>query len=131
MSHTIVLTLENNASAYFLGESTMAEEDNTKLVAILSYFLVGIIWYFADEKMKQSKLAKFHVKQALFLILIGIAIAIVNMILVFIPFIGWFLTILLQIAMLILWILGLIKAFEGKKDPIPVVGRFASELFKF
>ncbi|MGM5480852.1 MAG: DUF4870 domain-containing protein [Nanobdellota archaeon] len=109
----------------------MVEEDNTKLVAVLSYFLVGIIWFFADEKMKKSTLVKFHVKQALFLILLGIAIGIVNMIIMFIPVIGWLLTILLQIAMFVLWVLGLIKAIEGKKEPIPIVGKYARELFTF
>ena len=33
---------------------------NNKLCAALSYLLIGIIWYFADEKMKSSSFAKFH-----------------------------------------------------------------------
>ncbi|MFP4119376.1 MAG: DUF4870 domain-containing protein [Candidatus Woesearchaeota archaeon] len=109
----------------------MVQNDNSKLVAILSYFLVGIIWYFADEKMKKNELAKFHTKQALFLILGAVAVGILGMMLVSIPLIGWFLTIILQVALLILWILGLIKAAEGKREPIPLVGQYANELFKF
>ena len=52
----------------------MAKDDNSKLVAILSYFLVGVIWYLVDEKVKKSPLAKFHVKQALNLMIISIVL---------------------------------------------------------
>ena len=39
--------------------------ENEKLVAILAYFIIGIILYFAEEKMKKSALATFHTKQVL------------------------------------------------------------------
>ena len=47
------------------GKIKTEEVKNEKLVAILAYFLVGIIWYFADENMKNSSLAKFHTKKIL------------------------------------------------------------------
>ena len=57
--------------------SGKASVENEKVCAILSYLLIGIIWYFADEKMKKSNFAKFHVKQGIVLFIAGIIVSIV------------------------------------------------------
>ena len=51
-------------------------QDNTKVVSILAYFLVGIIWYFADEKV-QNDMTKHHAKQALNYMIISFVISMV------------------------------------------------------
>ncbi|MGM5488947.1 MAG: DUF4870 domain-containing protein [Nanobdellota archaeon] len=112
---------------------------NGKTCAILAYLLVGIIWYFADEKMKKDTFAKFHVKQGLFLLIAGVVISIgvmiISTILAFIPFIGWIISVLLgigvNIALLILWIFGLINAINGKKEKVPVIGGYAEKVLTF
>ena len=121
----------------------MVKNENNKICAILAYiFLIGVIWYFVDEKMKKDAFVKFHVKQALFLFVIGIGISIAFMILsavlAVIPFIGWLISLILiplglaiNIGLFILWVFGLINAINEKKEPIPLIGTHAERLFTF
>lgn len=102
--------------------------ENEHVAAILCYFLVGIIWYFADEKMKKSSLVKFHTKQALNLWIISI---LGNVILSMLIVVGWVLLPIFGVAVFILWILGLINAINSKEQLIPIVGQFAEKYLKF
>lgn len=99
--------------------------DNANICAILSYLLIGIIWYFVDEQMRKSDFARFHVRQSVALLIVSIGVSIVSMVLGFIPFIGWLIGMLLSLAVLVLWIIGLIGALQGKKNEVPVVGPIA------
>lgn len=105
----------------------MAKSDQGKVVAILSYFLVGIIWYFVDEKVKGDKLAKFHVKQALNLMIISVAVSVVGM---FLFFLIWIVP-LVQLALFVLWIIGLISAINGNMKEIPIIGGLAEKYLNF
>jgi uncharacterized membrane protein len=107
--------------------------DEGKVCAILSYILVGIIWYFADEKMKKNGFAKFHAKQGLALLVLGVAVSIIGSILARLMFfgglgmigiIGLIITII-NICMLVLWIIGIINSATGKYKPLPVIGKIA------
>lgn len=98
-----------------------------KACAAVAYILVGIIWYFVDEKMKKNAFARFHVKQALVLLIVSVA---GNIVLSFIPIIGWILLPIFGIAVFVLWILGLINALNGTEKQLPVIGQWAS-MFTF
>ncbi len=102
--------------------------DNKKLVAILSYFLVGIIWYFADESIKGDKRVKHHVKQALNLLIISV---IVNVLLSFIFILGWLIIPIIYIMTFVLWIVGLINAINLNDKDIPIIGPLADKYLKF
>jgi len=112
------------------------DDGNVTACAVLSYLLVGIIWFFVDEKMKQSQFAKFHVKQALVLLIIDIvgiiALSIISMVLSPLWLVGaaisgilWF---VFYIGMLVLWVLGIINSATGKEKEVPVVGHLAGKL---
>jgi uncharacterized membrane protein len=109
--------------------------ENEKICAVLSYILVGIIWYFADEKMKKSSLAKYHVKQGLVLLMAWILYDIILEVLIW-PFIIISIGLLTPILMLlyyipVVWmILGMINAATGKEQKLPIIGSFADN-FKF
>jgi len=104
-------------------------KQNEKLCGILTYFLAGIIWYFVDEEMKKSKFVKFHVKQALILLIANIIISVAGSI---IPFIGWFIILPLgSLFILILWIIGIISAINGKEKELPIIGKYAEKVFQF
>jgi uncharacterized membrane protein len=114
----------------------MAKEkvENEKLVAILLYLIpiVGIIWYFADEKMKKSKFAKFHLKQVLILIILGFGISVIILgfgisVIGIIPILGWLIALLGSILIFVDWIIGLIAAINGKEKVLPLVGKFADK----
>lgn len=115
-------------------------KDDGKICAILSYVLIGIIWFFADNKMRKNALAKYHAKQALNLLIIEVVFSIVWG--VFVGIIaaitfGYGLLLLAPISGLIwlaffaLWVFGLIYAIQEKQKPIPVIGAFAEKYLKF
>jgi uncharacterized membrane protein len=100
-------------------------EDNGKLCAILAYLLIGIIWYFADDKMKNKELAKFHVKQSLVLLIISISLQIVGTIL---PVIGWFIILPLASLFTLIWaIIGIVYAASGEIKELPIIGGYAKK----
>ena len=119
--------------------------ENEKLVSILSYIIVGMIWYAVDENIRKSKLATFHVKQALNLLIIALVLSVVTsiiwviiFILAFIPGIGWILggifgvlAFIVNIAVLVFWIFGLVYSINGVQKEIPIIGRFAEKYLKF
>ena len=110
--------------------------DNSKICAVLSYILIGIIWYFVDEKMKKNSFAKFHAKQGLVLlicsIIYSVALQVISMILL-ISLIG---IVLLPIVMilayvpLVLMIIGIINAVNNNTKELPIIGKYANKWFK-
>lgn len=113
----------------------MSKNENGKLCAILAYFLIGIIWYFVDDKMKKDAFAKFHAKQALFLLIISLVVSVALSLLAGIPFLGWVIGLLLgfflNLVIFILWIFGLVYAAKGEKKKIPIIGGFAEKVLTF
>jgi uncharacterized membrane protein len=111
-------------------------EDNTKIVSILSYIcFVGIIWYFADNKV-QNNMTKHHVKQALNLFIIAIGFSFVtSSLMTMFMFSGLFFLApifgLINLAILVLWVFGLIFAINQEKKEIPLIGQFAEKYLTF
>lgn len=100
--------------------------DHSKACAILSYLLIGIIWYFVDEKIQKNAFAKFHVKQALILLIVSIIISVVGSV---IPIIGWFIILPIgTLVTLIWWIMGLVYSISGQKKELFLIGQFAKHL---
>lgn len=101
--------------------------EKNKGMAVLGY--IGILCLIPLLAAKESKFAQFHAKQglALFLfeIVVGILYAIpgVNVVMFFI---GW----VLYILILILAIMGIVNALQGKYWKMPVLGGLA-EKFNF
>lgn len=110
-------------------EKQSSDKNNERLCAILSYFLIGIIWYFADEKMKKSEFAKFHVKQGLILLIAWIVYDLIVGIVVW-PLILLSFGLLAPILMLLyyvplIWlILGVINAANNTEKELPIIGKF-------
>ena len=99
-----------------------------KLCAFLSYLLVGIIWYFADDKMKKNDFVKFHVKQGIIFLIAGLIFSALGSIFVSVPALGSLINSLLGLCVLILFIFGIINALNGKETPLPIIGGFAKKL---
>ncbi len=92
--------------------------------ALLSYLLgwvTGIIFLALE---RENKFVRFHAAQSLAVFLpLFVAMIIIGMI----PFIGWFLSILISILTLLLWLFLMFKAFKGEKYKLPVAGDFAEK----
>lgn len=103
-----------------------------KTISIISYFsLIGWIIAFVLYNNNKSKLAAFHIRQSLGLMIVAIALYIVMFIFLFIPVLGWIISILIYIALVgvfVLWIIGLVAAINGQEKPVPVIGNLAQSM---
>lgn len=103
----------------------MAKSD-AKICGILSYFLIGIIWYFADDKMRKNAYATFHAKQALALFVAFVIWKVAFFLLTAITLglfvlVGWIGFLLF----FIWWILGVYYALTEQKKELFWIGQFA------
>ena len=92
--------------------------------ALLTYvfgFVTGIVFIIIE---KENKFVRFHAMQS---ILVSASLFVAHIILGFIPYIGWILSILLSLLGLILWILLMFKAYQGELFKLPVVGDIAEK----
>ena len=89
-------------------------------------FIPAIIFLVVPPYNTNPKI-KFHAWQSIFLSC-GLVIAwVLNIILLFIPIIGWLISILIMLGLLILWILCVVKAFGGQRFMVPVIGALAEK----
>lgn len=105
-----------------------ATEDKT--VAILSYLtLIGFIVAIVLHGNKKTRLGTFHLRQSLGLLITAVACWILNVILAFIPIIGWLTIIIVWLGLFALWLMGLIAAASGQTKPVPVLGEYYQKWF--
>ncbi|MDR1841398.1 MAG: zinc-ribbon domain-containing protein [Holophagales bacterium] len=111
------------------------DAEQNKLMAIIAYILFFIPLLTGDHQ--KSPFVKFHTNQGTVLFLVAITANIAWWILstilsiilarLHVPFIGCFLSlvgILFPLATLILCVLGIINAANGKTIPLPVIGKW-------
>ncbi len=101
--------------------STGLEENVAGLLCYVVGWITGLIFFLIE---KDSKFVKFHAMQSI--ITFG-GLMILSWILAFIPIIGWVISSLLGILALVLWILLMIKAYQGEKIKLPVIGDLAEK----
>ncbi|QGR00186.1 hypothetical protein EHS13_20870 [Paenibacillus psychroresistens] len=97
------------------------DENVAALVTYVFGLVTGIIFLVIE---KESKFVRFHAFQS---ILISAVYIILNMVLGFLPIIGWLLTLLLAPIFFILWLFLLYQAYQGNLFKLPVIGDFAEE----
>jgi len=105
-------------------------EKNTGM-AIIAYILFFIPLLAGAQK---DPFVKYHIKQGLVLFCLAVIVWLLNMMIPWywwwqFSFLFWILR-LLQLGLLVLAILGIVNAANGKQEPLPVVGKFA-DMFKF
>jgi len=87
-------------------------------------FITGIIFLVVE---KESKVVRFHAMQST--ILFG-GIFVLNIVLGFVPVVGWLVGLVLSFAAFILWIVLMWKAFQGEMYKLPKIGDLAEEQLK-
>ena len=91
--------------------------------AALAYVtIIPAIIFLIVEPYNRSSLVRFHAWQCIFLSIAAFAI---HTILVIIPVIGWIILPFVSIAILIIWIIALLKALKGERFHLPFIGKFA------
>jgi uncharacterized membrane protein len=101
--------------------STGLEENVAGLLCYVLGWVSGLVFILIE---KENKFVRFHAMQSI--VVFGV-LTIARIILGFIPIIGWVLNILISILALVLWIVLMIKAYQGTKYKVPWAGNFAEK----
>ena len=103
---------------------------------MLAYFtIIPAIVFLLIEPYNRNRFVRFHSFQCIFvavaLVVIEIGLVIISSILHLIPVIGWLLTAIMWplygLAVLGLWLLLVIKAYQNEMYKLPVVGDMAEK----
>jgi uncharacterized membrane protein len=105
-----------------LGKTSTGMQANAE--ALLSYligFITGIIFYIIE---KENKFVRFHAMQSIitfgFFFVLGLILGVI-------PVIGWVLMPILLLTEVILWIVLMIKAYQGENFKLPIAGDIAEK----
>lgn len=95
------------------------------IVGVLCYItIIPAIIFLAIAPYNRDRFIRFHAWQSL---IFGIGAFVIHVALMFIPFIGWAVNAVLGVLFLVLWILAVLKAFQGQEWKIPIVGNIAAQ----
>src|SRR3989338_2389824 len=101
-----------------LGKTSTGIQPNVAgLLAYLVGFVTGIIFFIIE---KENKFVKFHAMQS---ILLSAALFVLSIVLSFAPL----LAVLVNVASLVLWIVCMVRAYQGQWFRVPVVGDLAAK----
>jgi uncharacterized membrane protein len=107
--------------------SNQAIVSEGKTIAIIAYItFIGLIIAFVLNMEKKNSFAMFHIRQSLGLVLTALILGIVNII----PVLGWLISIIGSIVIIVMWILALISALNGTKKPVFLLGEKFQEWFR-
>ena len=123
------------AAAPAASSSTGTGGMTDNVAAALSYItIVGII-FLLIEPYNKNKFVRFHAFQSIFLnlawIVVFIALSIISIVLLPIPFLGAILSLMLHMAaglgILILWLMLMYKAYNKERWVLPFIGPLAEK----
>lgn len=92
--------------------------NKNRIMAILAY--IGILVLVPLFAAKDSPFARFHTNQGLLLLILHL----IGWALSFIPYIGWVICGIINIACFVFLILGLINAVKGEAKELPLIGKY-------
>lgn len=85
--------------------------------------IIPAILFLVMEPYNRNRNIKFHAFQCLGLAVAAIAFSMIMVV----PILGWIIGILGHLAVFVLWIVCVIKAFSGGRFKLPVIGDFAEK----
>ena len=101
--------------------STGLEANLAGMLCYAMGWVTGLIFFVLE---KDSRFVKFHAMQS---IIVTLALTVVWYALLMIPIIGWMLSPFLFLAGVVLWILLMVKAYNGEKFKMPFAGDIAEQ----
>jgi uncharacterized membrane protein len=96
--------------------------EENKIIAAIGY--ISILCILPLVLKPKSEFCKFHGKQGLILFIA----AVINMVIAVIPVIGWIVSFIAGIAILVMSLLGLLKALSGEYWEMPYVAEYAKKI---
>jgi uncharacterized membrane protein len=104
--------------------STGLQPNVAGLLCYVLGWVTGIIFLVIE---KDNEFVRFHAWQSI--VVFG-ALTVVSIVLGIIPIIGWIVAWLLSVAGFILWIILMIKAYQGQRFKLPIAGNIAEKQSK-
>jgi uncharacterized membrane protein len=108
--------------------------DNGKLCAIMLWVIwpVGLILYLVNDENRNNPFVKFHLKQWLTSLVVGVGLGFTYILLSLVTFgmfafIGW----VLYIPSFVWFVQGIIYAAQGEMKEVWLIGKYAEQWFKF
>jgi uncharacterized membrane protein len=86
--------------------------------------IIPAIVFLIVEPYNRNSFVRFHSWQSIFL---GIAAFAVDLVLSFIPIIGWILLFPVMLGFLVVWIMAILKALKGERWKLPLIGKYAEQ----
>jgi uncharacterized membrane protein len=97
------------------------DENIAGLLCYVLGWITGILFLLLE---KENQFVRFHALQSLATFL---ALFILSFVLGFIPFVNLLACVLIPLLSLVLWILLMVKAYQGEKYKLPFVGDWAEQ----
>ena len=105
-----------------LGETSIGMQPN--MAGLLCYFfgfITGLVFYLIEKK---NKFVRFHAMQSM--VVFG-GLFVINLILLVIPVLGLIVSTILSLLSIVLWVLLMIKAYQGEFFKLPIAGDIAEK----
>ena len=96
--------------------------EENKVIAAIGY--LGILCVLPLFMKKESPFAQFHGKQGLVLFVVWIALSFINII----PLLGQLIWVLGSLVLLVVMVIGIMNALQGKMWEMPVLGDLAKKI---
>ena len=105
------------------------------VAGMLAYFTIPAIVFLLIEPYNRNRFVRFHSFQCIFtaiaLVVIEVGLMIISSVLHLIPVVGWLITAIMWplfgLAVLALWLILVIKAYQNEMFKLPVVGDMADK----
>ena len=104
--------------------STGLQQNVAGLLCYVLGWITGIIFLLLE---KDNQFVRFHAVQSI--VVFG-AVTVADIILQFIPVIGWVLAWIIGVGAFILWIVLMVKAYQGQTYKLPIAGNIAERQIK-
>ena len=104
--------------------STGLQPNVAGLLCYLVGWVTGIIFLILE---KDNQFVRFHAIQSI--IVFGAA-TVIDIVFRFIPVIGWVIAWIVGVIAFILWIVLMVKAYQGQRYKVPIAGNIAEQQLK-
>ena len=103
-------------------------KDDSKVYAFITTFFGIIGFIIAMISWKDDKYVMFYAKQSLVIFIFSICVFVFSAIIGWIPIIGWILTAILYIGLLVIWVMSWINALSNEKRKLFLVSNFTDKI---
>ena len=104
--------------------SVNIEENVASMICYLGVWVTGLIFFLIE---KENRTVRFHALQSL-ITFVGVFVVyiFINVISIFVPFF-WVFGALFGLLVFILWIILMVKAYQGEYFKLPIIGDIAEQ----